>query len=135
MPVARVANQRIPQGRYWSDVFEKNRVAFDAWLDACVKMKLATLEHTESFDDQGRTFVIFSVTAPLGAPWPSDEPLPPANIAGPEIRSAADTVTRPDPPKDVIESTLEAAGSAAKVGFFAVVVVGLVAAISALRRG
>jgi hypothetical protein len=124
--------QRVPKGRYWVDVFEQNRVAFDAWVDWAVKNNFAGIETTEQFDD--RAFVIFSVTADDGAPWPNDEPLPPLNVADSEIQTSADTVKRPDPEPDSI-SSIGTAFERIKGGLMmAVVALGLVGIVVSMRR-
>jgi hypothetical protein len=126
-----VKAQRIPGGRYWVDVFEHNRVAFDAWVDWAVKRDLATIETTESFED--RAFVIFVVDE-ASAPWPGDEPMPAVNLAGPGIKTSADTVQRPDPPKDgasQIGDMIGRIGSGLLVG---AVVLGVVGILVSARR-
>lgn len=125
--------QRIPGGRYWVDVFEKNRVAFDAWLDWCVKQDLAMVETTESFEDEGRAFVIFVVDSD-SAPWPNDEPLPPVNIAGPGIKTSADTVQRPDPPKDPASQIGDMFGRIGSGLLVGAVVLGIVGIMVSARR-
>lgn len=119
MPAQRIANERIPQGRYWSDVFEHQENTFSAWLTWNVKAKFVTVEHTESpATDGDPSFVIYSVTAETGAPWPTDEAMPVPNIAGPEIKSKADTVQRPDPEPD-ISDRFERAGKVVAGAIFA----------------
>jgi hypothetical protein len=125
--------QRIPDGRYWVDVFEVNRVGFDAWLDWAYKNEVAFVEVTEDFED--RSFVIFIVDGDgTGAPWPNDEHLPPVNLAGSTIKTSADTAQRPDPPKDIpdqIADTFGRIGSGLLVG---AVVLGVVGIIVSARR-
>ena len=132
MPVAKIVNERIPKGRYWADVLESNRVAFDGWLDAVTKAKLARLDHVEGFS--GRSFVIFSVTAETGAPWPEDSDLPVPNLASNSVNSSEDTVDRPDPEKDITDQISESASSIKTSVFWLVAIVASAAAISARKR-
>ena len=89
-----MAIEALPKGRYWFDVFEKNRIAFDAWTASMARMGIAKVTHTEQFDD-GRSFAIVELSA--AAVYPMAElGLPPANVAPLSIQSSADTVNRPD---------------------------------------
>lgn len=132
MPVAKIVNERIPKGRYWADVLERNRSAFDGWSDATRKAKLARVDHVEEFGD--RAFVIFTVTAETGAPWPEDSDLPVPNIASSSVNSSSDTADRPDPPKDIVDTIGDSADTLKTIALGIAAIIALVLANSALSR-
>lgn len=101
-----MATQALPKGRYWFDVFEDQKTAFDAWLNTMRTMGIAKATHVEQFP--GRQFVIVELSA--AAVYPMAEfGLPPANEAPMSIQSSDDTVKRPDfepEPEDLVPSVV-----------------------------
>jgi hypothetical protein len=121
MPTSEVV-QFLEPGRYWVDVFEQNRVPFQGFVNVGLRDGALAIEETEDFEDQGRSFVIFTTTAPRL--YTLDLGLPPFNVAGPNIKCAADTVSRPDPEKDPLDKLSgigDAVGSAVKLGILAMI--------------
>jgi hypothetical protein len=90
----------LPVGKYWVDVFEPQESAFLDWLRRN-KTNVAVTS-TESFDAAGdypaRVWRLFEVNAPV--PWEGPG-LP--TIAGPNVKSSADTSDRPPPTKDPLD--------------------------------
>lgn len=122
----------LPAGRYWIDVFQPNRVAWEIWSTAMKNVGRLTIEHTESFEptegeESARDFLIFSTDAETVG-WPNRLGSP--TIAGKEIQSSADTVQRPDAPLEPLDAISEAVSSAkqgAKTAIGVGVAVGVVA--------
>lgn len=83
----------LPVGRYWIDVLEVSKNKWLGWRDAFVPKGDAFVEVTEDIpatsDSAARQFVIFNTKKELV--WPDDMGIG-VNVAGPEIRSSADTV-------------------------------------------
>jgi hypothetical protein len=131
MPLER--RRPLPAGRYWLDVFDKDRRVWETWSTAMKAAGRLKITHTESFaeigDSKEHDFVIFETDAEtvffpeqLGSP----------NIAGKEIQSSDDTLDRPDPMPDPIDQISQVASSAAS-GAKTVLTVGLgVAVVAAL---
>jgi hypothetical protein len=87
----------LPVGRYWIDI-SKEPVPMGTWqgfLGAATGF--VHVESTE--DDETQSFYIFTTTKELV--WPDGIGSP--SIAGPAIKSKADTVQRPDPEPDAID--------------------------------
>jgi hypothetical protein len=123
----------LPGGRYWLDVFAKNRPAWEIWSSAMKAVGRLKITHSESFaaigDSEEHDFLIFETDAETIG-WPEELGSP--TIAGPEIQSSADTVQRPDPMPDPIDQISQVASSAAS-GAKTVLTVGLgVAVVAAL---
>jgi hypothetical protein len=123
----------LPAGRYWIDVFDKNRDVWEIWRNAMAHVGHLKVQHTESFDAVGdnepHDFLIFSTNAETIG-WP--EQIQGPNVAGPEIQSSDDTLDRPDPTPEIIDQLSTAVGSATS-GAKTVLTVGLgVAVVAAL---
>jgi len=110
----------LPAGRYWLDVFPRNKQAWEMWSASMAKVGSATVEKTEHFEASGGNeaydFVIFSTTTPNVA-WAALN-LPHPTIAPSTIQSSNDTVTRPPPPPSVVEQleeTVKSVSTGAKV--------------------
>lgn len=101
----------LPPGRYWVDVFDRvalsgpfagtnEQQSFREWLKAF--SFTLHVEATETHDsDPPRDWYLFRVEQPtpwLGPGFPT--------IATPDVKSSADTVQRPDPEKDPLDSGL-----------------------------
>jgi hypothetical protein len=118
----------LPVGRYWIDVFESHRVAWEAWQNSFVGSGKATVEHTEDFPSDGanesRSFVIFRTNERLV--WPDDTMGIGVNVAPASIQSSADTVTRPPPPPSPLDSLSD---FSAMVGRTLAVLVGTVVVV------
>lgn len=103
----------LPAGRYWIDTFGDNRPAFADWSKSS-GVKVVT---TQSFDsDPPRDWFLFTVASPL--PFDAVKFGFPT-IAPPEVKSAEDTVQKPDLPKnalDDLDNTLSQIGKVAKLG-------------------
>lgn len=90
----------LPVGKYWVDVFDPQEAAFQAWLR---KNKASVVvRSTETFepsgDYPGRAWRLFEVSSPVtweGPGFPT--------IAGPSVKTSADTADRPPPEPDVID--------------------------------
>lgn len=87
----------LPVGVYWKDIFEADGPAFSAWIKKSAgSVLIRTTEHIAG--DPPRDWVLFEVKTP--AHW--DGPGFP-DIAGPDVKTAADTVQAPPPEKDVLD--------------------------------
>lgn len=122
----------LPAGRYWIDV-SKDPVplgTFQGFLSAF--KEFIHVGVTE--DDPEFSFFIFTTSKPLV--WPQGIGYP--TIAGPEVKSRADTVQRPDPEKDVTD-LLPTAGDLVKGAenalFWLAVIVGGAVAFKLLGSG
>lgn len=131
----------LPIGRYWVDVFEKDRANWEAWRNSFVGSDWASIEHSESFEandgGEAREFIIFRTTKPLV--WPDDVMRFGVNVAGPDIQSSADTVQKPADPVSPIDRLSEGVDSLFKTMSYVVggvvVAVGAVALLSLLKKG
>ena len=88
----------LPVGRYWIDV-SKEPVPLGTWQGfLAASSGFVHVETTE--DDPDFSFFIFTTSKELV--WPEGIGFP--SIAGPDIKSRADTVQRPDPQPDFIDT-------------------------------
>lgn len=94
----------LPVGRYWADIFPAQQPKWGAWISVQRNAGNASIEATEHFDaigdSEAHDFVIWNTTAETI--WPDDEMGFLPNVAGPGIRSSADTVQRPEPEPDAL---------------------------------
>lgn len=99
----------LPAGRYWIDVVSTKAEEFTGYLVA-----MGDRVHVEGTEAGEPLWFLFTVKAPV--PWfPINFGYP--TIAPPTIKSKADTVSRPDLPKDgvdQIDDALGGVGGAAK---------------------
>jgi hypothetical protein len=137
----------LPVGRYWIDIFESGMTAWQAWLTA--NAGTVRVETTQDFESPGifahalehpleiwaerppaRRFVIFAVSAPT--PWSGTMGLGHPTVASPDVTQSDDTVQKPPPPPEVLDSLSEGVAS---VGAFAAtagkVAIGLGAIVAA----
>lgn len=130
----------LPPGRYWVDVFASN-TGLAAWFSAMSQMNRVVVEHSEHFEPidgaEAREFVIFSTATEVL--WPDEVVKVAPNVAGPKIKSSADTVQRPDPEKDPLDnlpkgSDLAAAVKVVGVALGGIAVALLVASLARARR-
>ncbi len=109
----------LPPRRYWVDVFSKDSERFTAWLKA--HADTVHVRSTEHIDAGGhvRDWVLFDVSAPT--PW--EGPGFPT-IAGPEIKSSADTAQRPPPASasDILGEVVPSPGTGIKTALTAAVI-------------
>jgi hypothetical protein len=89
----------LPPGRYWQDFFGPKVDVATAWLLAQSQAGRARVDATEGSGDAG-TWMLFTVSKPM--PWPELE-LGAPTIAGPEVKSRADTAQRPPPEPGIID--------------------------------
>lgn len=96
----------LPVGRYWADIFPQNRAAWSAWISLnqnSGKASLVTTEHTPALSGAPEhDFVIFETTSELV--WPDDVMGFSPNVAGPNVTSSDDTINKPDPSADPLDS-------------------------------
>lgn len=122
----------LPVGRYWVDVFEPNRVKWEAWRNSFVSAGKAAIDHTESFPEvdgaPAHDFIIFRVLTPTV--WPDADMGFGVNVAPDEIQSSDDTVSKPDVPSGTEQ--LEAFGRdlSKAIGSVLAVVAGAVVTIA-----
>lgn len=128
----------LPAGRYWLDVWEDHRSAWEIWKTAMSHAGRAKVTHTESFDaiggNKAHDFVIFE-TDQETIGWPEELGSP--NVAGPEIQSSNDTLDRPEPMPEVIDQIAASTGSIVSTGktiFVVGVGVAVVAALVSIFR-
>lgn len=123
----------LPPGRYWLDIFEPKRVAWEIWSTAMSRMDppRVHIETTRHFEpDSGSTAHDFIIFTTAGETIYSDV-LPSPNLAPATITTSDDTLTRPDAPPDVLDQLTEAAskvGTGAKIGL----TIGIAIAVGAL---
>jgi hypothetical protein len=132
----------LPAGRYWVDIFERDRPQWAAWISVQQNAGNAKVEATEHFpgdeskDLEERDWVLFVTTAETV--WPdADMGLAP-NIAGKDVHSSTDTIDRPPPEPDPLER-LERMGDTLvrgvmTAGAVAVGVLVLVGVVSMLKK-
>jgi hypothetical protein len=100
----------LPAGRYWIDV-SNEPVPLGTWQGFVSAFK--DFVHIESTVDDGvHSWFLFTTSKPLV--WPEGIGFP--TVAGPEIRSRADTVQRPDPVPDFLDSLPSARDIASGIG-------------------
>lgn len=101
----------LPKGRYWIDVSKdpKELGTFEGFLSAFKEFVHVEVTDDVADDQSYRPFYIFTTDKDLV--WPEGIGRP--TIAGPNIRSRADTVQRPDPEKDLLDE-LPTAGDIGK---------------------
>lgn len=128
----------LPAGRYWLDVFDEDRAAWETWSTAMKNVGRLKITHTESFpeigDSKAHDFIIFETDAETIG-WP--EEVGPLSVAGPNIQSSADTVDRPEPMPEVIDQIATTTGSIVSTGktiFTVGLGVAVVAALVAIFR-
>jgi hypothetical protein len=124
----------LPPGRYWADVVERNRIAFEAWARVnAASVSVEATEHAEPSDGApARDWVLFVTTAELV--WPDAILGFAPNIAEPAVHSSSDVIQRPPPPVDMTTSLTEAMKSVIyAVGALAVVGT-LLVLVSATRK-
>lgn len=130
----------LPGGRYWIDIFDSKRSAFETW--AAVNKDSVHVEVTESHDtNPPRDFYIFTVAERVAVPGGTGTIAVPVQwdaatfgfptIAGPEIKSSADTVSRPDLPKDATDQISDGLDSIGSLGK-SVVVAGIFVGVAIL---
>jgi hypothetical protein len=110
----------LPAGRYWLDVFPRNKQAWELWSSSMAKLGSLRVEKTQHFDASGGNeaydFVIFETSTPNVA-WGALN-LPHPTIAPSNVQSSEDTVTKPPPPPGVfeqIDDTVKSIGTGAKI--------------------
>lgn len=127
----------VPVGRYWVDVFDVGvrKQTWDNWLESknLDKQRVRLLNH-EHFDDSwtdwndsDRDWYLFEVLEPVS--WGIQKEVGWPTIAGPEVQTSDDTVSKPDPVAEA-ESEWQWVKYAA---FGLVGVVGLVAVAKIVR--
>ena len=115
----------LPAGRYWVDIFEPQRVAFETWR--AVNKDSVKVEVTETHgSNPPREFFIFNVVERVAVPGGTTTIEIPVqwdsvtfgfpSVAGRDIKSSADTVTRPDLPKDATDQISDALDSIGSFG-------------------
>lgn len=120
----------LPQGVYWQDVFEAKWPALDKWLSANrATVRVRTVQRFEAnAGGPARQFLVFEVSAPT--PWPATE-LGFPTIAESGSITSEDTVQRPPPEPDFIDTIKNPLGSVSSglfwAGAAALGVLGLVA--------
>jgi hypothetical protein len=117
--MAMMRTNPLPIGKYWQDVFAEKQAAFRAWLTknkATVHVdttESTSVEGTDK-DAQGnpaRDWYLFTVSSPTkweGPGYPT--------IATPDVKSSADTVTRPAPEIDPLDKLSLGLGDLGAVG-------------------
>lgn len=98
----------LPAGKYWQDVFDPNTAKFTAWTTLNRgKVRVTSSEHFEAnAGGPARDFVVFEVLEPVS--WPQKE-LGFPTINATNVQSSEDTVDRPPPEKDFLD-TINPAG-------------------------
>ncbi len=111
----------LPDGRYWVDVFDPHREAFNGWLaDNKDSVRVENTESDES-SNPAQSFYLFSVKNHVQVPGGTSTIFVPVNwdaktfgfptIAPPNVKSKADTVQKPDLPPDGLDGLGNALGS------------------------
>jgi hypothetical protein len=122
----------LPVGRYWIEV-SQDPVPLGTWRGFLSAFpEFVHVDQTE--EDDASTFAIFTTSKALV--WPDGIGAP--NIADPTIKSRADTVQRPDPEPDFIDTIPTAKQLWGGLGDLVTVVAlgaGLVLAIKLLGSG
>lgn len=103
----------LPKGKYWIDTFGDNRLKFADFL----KSSGVHVDATQSFDSEPpRDWFLFTVSNPI----PFDaKAFGFPTIATPDVKSADDTIQKPDLPKnalDDLDKTLGQLGTVVKLG-------------------
>lgn len=93
----------LPAGRYWIDVFPKNKPRWEAYVAVMAQLGalgVEVTEHVPGIDGApDHDFVIFQTDRELV--WPDSEMGFAPNVATSEVHSSDDTVQKP-PPSDPI---------------------------------
>lgn len=122
----------LPAGRYWIDV-SKEPVPFGTWQGFLSAFpEFVHVDATE--EDEAFAFSIFTTSKALI--WPEGIGYP--TIAGPGIKSRADTVQRPDPELDTLDQIPTVKDLVSGVGDtvkLVAVVVGIIIAVKVLSGG
>ena len=125
----------LPSGLYWLDVFGDNRAKFEAWRK--LNASLVRVVASESFDSEPpRDWVKLEVLSP--APWDAKTfGFPTIIKPGEPVNSSGDTVQRPPPEKDPLDSLGDALSgeSFSKLAGFVIAGVALVFAVNAVVSG
>jgi hypothetical protein len=132
----------LPAGRYWLDVFPPNAGQWDLWTSSMRRMdpphvNVEVTEHFSGVDGAAdHDFVIFSTDFDNVAYQAAGLPSP--TIAGPEIQTSDDTVSKPPPPLSIADQLQQAAsslGTGAKVGMgLGVAIVVTIAGVALLKK-
>ena len=93
----------LPVGRYWADIFPKNRPAFDAWLK--VNTERASVVSSQFFPlvdgAPEHDWVLFATSAETL--WPDDVLGFAPNVASEGTNSSDDTVQKPPPEPSITD--------------------------------
>lgn len=91
----------LPIGRYWIDILNSKVEEFSGFLEGHKSTIHVEVTEGDSSEEGGTTFYLFNTSAPFT--WlPVNFGYP--TIAGPEIKSKADTTQRPDLPKNPLDN-------------------------------
>lgn len=141
----------LPAGRYWIMVFDDKRQKFVDWRT--INKDSVFVEATESFiegEQHPHDFYIFRVSESVKVPGGTGTISVPVTwdattfgfptVAGPNVKSSADTVQAPDLPKDAtdqLNDALESAGGLGKSVVIGAVFVGVAILLAKLadKRG
>lgn len=125
----------LPPGLYWLDVFGDNRAKFEAWRK--LNASLVRVVTSESFDSEPpRDWVKLEVLSP--APWDARTfGFPTIIKPGEPVNSSGDTVQRPPPEKDPLDSLGDALSgeSFGKLAVFVGLGIGLILVANTLVSG